>query len=138
VRNVLIVDDEPSIRLICNINLTASGWHCSEAADGETALALVRSEQPDVVLLDVMMPTVDGWDVAEKLGKDPETRDVPIVFLTARADPRDRRRAHDLGAVGYLAKPINPVELPDILEAMLQRLARGEGEKLRAEILADP
>src|SRR5207248_2168892 len=81
-RRVLIVDDEYSIRLICSINFSASGWEPLEATNGEEALELVRLEHPDVVLLDVMMPRLDGWEVAERLLEDPATCDLPVVFLT--------------------------------------------------------
>jgi CheY-like chemotaxis protein len=136
-RRVLIVDDESSIRLICSINFTASGWEPLEATNGEEALELTRLEQPDVVLLDVMMPLLDGWKVAKRLAKDPATRDIPIVFLTARAEPRDRELAHRLGAVGYLTKPLDPVRLPDVMDEILRRLELGERKQLRAELLAD-
>jgi CheY-like chemotaxis protein len=136
-RKVLVVDDERSIRVICSINFIASGWECLEAVDGEEGLERVRLERPDVVLLDVMMPRVDGWQVAERLAEDPATRDIPIVFLSARAERRDRERAHALGAVGYLAKPLDPVTLPDQIGEILERLERGEREQLRAELLED-
>jgi CheY-like chemotaxis protein len=134
-RHVLIVDDELSIRLICSINFAASGWRCTEAVDGIDALERVKAERPDVILLDVMMPRADGWTVAERLGEDEATRDIPIVFLTARAERRDRERAHKLGAVGYLTKPLDPVDLPQVVEEILRRLERGEREQLRAEVL---
>jgi len=136
-RRVLIVDDEFSIRLICSINFAASGWECSEAVDGEEALERIRLKRPDVVLLDVMMPRLDGWQVAERLLEDPATRDVPVVFLTARAEHRDRQRAYRLGAVGYLTKPLDPVTLPEQIDEILRRLERGEREQLRAELLED-
>jgi CheY-like chemotaxis protein len=134
-RHVLIVDDESSIRLICSINFAASGWRCTEAVDGLDALERVKRERPDVILLDVMMPRADGWTVAKRLREDEATRDIPIVFLTARAERRDRERAHKLGAVGYLLKPLDPVELPEIVDEILRRLERGEREQLRAELL---
>jgi CheY-like chemotaxis protein len=136
-RRILIVDDEFSIRLICSINFQASGWECAEARDGEEALERIRLEQPDVVLLDVMMPRLDGWQVAERLLEDPATSDVPVVFLTARAEQRDRERAYRLGAVGYLTKPLDPVKLPDQIDEILRRLERGEREQLRVELLED-
>jgi CheY-like chemotaxis protein len=136
-RRVLVVDDETSIRLIFQINFAASGWECTEAADGEEALRRIRQERPDVALLDVMMPRLDGWEVAERLAEDPETEDIPIVFLTARAEQRDRQRAYRLGAVGYLTKPLDPVRLPDVVEEILRRLERGEREQLRAELLEE-
>jgi CheY-like chemotaxis protein len=134
-RHILIVDDEASIRLICSINFVASGWECSEAKDGEDGLDRIRLARPDIVLLDVMMPRVDGWTVAERLAADPATADVPVVFLTARAEQRDRERAHRLGAVGYLTKPLDPVKLPDQIDAILERLERGERDALRNELL---
>ena len=136
-RKVLVVDDEQSIRLICSINFRASGWECLEAVNGEEGLERIRLDQPDIVLLDVMMPLVDGWEVAQRLTEDPATRDIPVVFLTARAERRDRERAHALGAVGYLSKPLDPVKLPEQIEELLQRLERGEREQLRAELLDD-
>ena len=136
-RRILVVDDEYSIRLICSINFIASGWECDEAVDGEQALERIRLERPEIVLLDVMMPRLDGWEVAERLLEDPATRDVPVVFLTARSEPRDRERAYRLGAVGYLTKPLDPVRLPDQIEEILRRLERGEREQLRSELLED-
>jgi hypothetical protein len=87
---VLVVDDEASVRVICRFNLVAAGIDVREAADGREALALIREDVPDLVLLDVMMPALDGWEVARTLQSDPGTRDLPIVFLTARAEPEDR------------------------------------------------
>jgi CheY-like chemotaxis protein len=134
-RRVLIVDDEASIRLICQINLAASGWTCDEADNGKEAVERIRSNRPDVVLLDVMMPIRDGWMVAEEIADDPNLRDVPIVFITARAEQRDRERAYSLGAVGYLTKPLDPVGLSAAIEEILRRIGQGEREQLREELL---
>jgi two-component system response regulator ResD len=135
-RRVLIVDDEASIRLICRINLAASGWTCQEADNGEEALLRIRGERPDVVLLDVMMPIRDGWMVAEDVAGDPAVSDIPIVFISARAEQRDRERAHSLGAVGYVTKPLNPVGLSAAIDHILERIAKGEREQLRDELLS--
>jgi DNA-binding response OmpR family regulator len=135
-RRILIVDDEAAIRLICRINLAASGWTCDEADNGEEAVERIRSGRPDVVLLDVMMPIRDGWMVAEDLAGDATVSDVPIVFVTARAEQRDRERAYSLGAVGYLTKPLNPVGLSATIEEILRRIEQGEREQLRADVLA--
>jgi DNA-binding response OmpR family regulator len=134
-RRILIVDDEASIRLICRINLAASGWKCDEADNGEEAVERIRNERPDVVLLDVMMPVRDGWLVAEDIAGDPTISDLPIVFLTARTERRDRERAHSLGAVGYLTKPLNPVGLSAAIDEILRRIEQGEREQVRAELL---
>ena len=108
-----------------------------EAADGAKGLELAREEQPDVVLLDVMMPGLDGWRVAEMLIEDPETSDIPIVFLTARAEFRDRARGLDIGGVDYVTKPFNPVELAPLVRSLLGRLERGERDELRREKISD-
>jgi CheY-like chemotaxis protein len=131
---VLLVDDERSIRTICRVNLEGEGLAVSEAADGAEALEVVRRARPSVVLLDVMMPGVDGWEVAEQLAADDETRKIPVVFLSARAAPEDRLRAQELGAVGYVDKPFDPLELAGIVRDVLERVARGEREQLNREL----
>jgi putative two-component system response regulator len=108
-----------------------------EAENGPAGLAAARSERPDVILLDVMMPGMDGWQVLEQLLADERTRDVPIVFLTARAELRDQARGLELGGVDYITKPFNPVELAPLVVDLLARVERGEGEKLRGERLAE-
>jgi CheY-like chemotaxis protein len=133
-RRILVVDDEPSMRTVCRFNLLAAGFDVREAGDGQEALELIREEAVDLVLLDVMMPVLDGWEVARELQADPRTRDLPVVFLTARAERADRERAADLGAVGYVLKPFDPVGLPATIENILEQLARGEGESLRRAI----
>jgi DNA-binding response OmpR family regulator len=106
----------------------------SEAKDGAEALEQVRRERPSLVLLDVMMPSVDGWTVAEELAADDETREIPVVFLSARAAQEDRLRAQELGAVGYVVKPFDPVELAGKVRDVLDRIARGEREQLNREL----
>ena len=108
-----------------------------EAADGPSGLEKARAETPDVVLLDVMMPGLDGWRVAEELLDDPRTESIPIVFLTARAELRDRARGIDLGGIDYVTKPFNPVELAPLVRALLARVARGERDELRHEKLTE-
>jgi two-component system phosphate regulon response regulator PhoB len=135
---VLVADDERAIRLLCRVNLVASGMDVLEAGDGREALELARKERPDLVLLDVMMPEVDGWTVARELAKDERTRDIPIVFLTARAEAADKRLGEQLGGVGYLVKPFDPVTIGDFIENVLGRIERGEREQLRRGISSSP
>jgi two-component system alkaline phosphatase synthesis response regulator PhoP len=137
VTKVLVVDDEAPIRLLCRVNLEAEGMDVLEAADGEQGLELARAEKPDVVLLDVMMPGMDGWQVAERLVEDAETTDIPLVFLTARAELRDRARGLELGGVDYITKPFNPTELATVVEGLLERVRRGERDELRREKIAE-
>jgi DNA-binding response OmpR family regulator len=137
-RRVLVIDDERSIRLLCRVNLAASGIEVIEASDGRAGLELARNERPDLILLDVMMPEVDGWTVARKLAESEATRDIPVVFLTARADPADKRLGEQLGGVGYLVKPFDPVSIGDVVETVLSRIERGERDQLRREISSGP
>jgi DNA-binding response OmpR family regulator len=134
---VLVIDDEAPIRLLCRVNLEAEGIEVLEAADGKSGLDLARAEHPDVVLLDVMMPGLDGWRVAEELLEDDETRGIPIIFLTARAEFRDRARGLDIGGVDYVTKPFNPLELAPLVRSLLDRIDRGERDELRIEKLAE-
>ena len=108
-----------------------------EAADGPSGLEKARSERPDVVLLDVMMPGLDGWQVAEELLDDDRTSGIPIIFLTARAELRDRARGLDIGGVDYVTKPFNPVELAPLVRDLLGRVEAGEREDLRREKLGE-
>jgi two-component system alkaline phosphatase synthesis response regulator PhoP len=130
---VLHVDDEAPIRLLSRVNLEAEGMEVIEAANGRTGVRLAKRELPDLILLGVMMPVLDGWQAAEELAKDPETREIPIVFLTARAELRDCVRGFDLGAVDYILKPFNPMELAQRVRELLERLERGERDELRRE-----
>jgi DNA-binding response OmpR family regulator len=134
---VLVIDDEAPIRLLCRVNLEAEGIEVLEAADGPSGLEKARAEVPDVVLLDVMMPGLDGWRVAEELLDDERTAGIPIVFLTARAELRDRARGLDLGGVDYVTKPFNPVELAPLVRDLLERVAKGERDVLRREKLGE-
>jgi DNA-binding response OmpR family regulator len=134
---VLVIDDEAPIRLLCRVNLEAEGMEVIEAADGPSGLERARAEAPDVILLDVMMPGLDGWRVAEELLDNPGTENIPIVFLTARAELRDRARGIDLGGVDYVTKPFNPVELAPLVRELLSRVGRGERDDLRREKLSD-
>ena len=137
IRRVLVVDDEQSIRLLCRVNLGASGMEVLEADDGNAGLELARSEQPDLILLDVMMPGLDGWDVARELAQDAATRDIPVVFLTARAEAADRRRGSQLGGVGYLVKPFDPVGIGEVVEDVIERIGRGERAELKRSLADD-
>jgi DNA-binding response OmpR family regulator len=134
---VLVIDDEAPIRLLCRVNLEAENIDVLEAADGTTGLDLARDQHPDVVLLDVMMPGLDGWRVAEELLEDERTQKIPIIFLTARAEFRDRARGLDIGGVDYVTKPFNPLELAPLVRGLLDRIDRGERDELRSEKLAE-
>jgi DNA-binding response OmpR family regulator len=137
VTRVLVIDDEAPIRLLCRVNLEAEGMTVLEAPDGPSGLDIARVERPDVVLLDVMMPGLDGWRVAEQLLEDRRTADIPIVFLTARADLRDRARGMDVGGLDYITKPFNPVALADLVRQILAAVELGDRDRLRTERIAE-
>ena len=121
---VLVIEDDPSLRLLWRVGLEVHGMRVIEACDGVNGLELARRERPDVITLDVVLPRLDGWSVARQLRQDARTRDIPIVFLTARADQGDRQRGLELGAVEYITVPINPAELPPTIEAVIERVER--------------
>ena len=135
--SVLVIDDEAPIRLLCRVNLEAEGMKVIEAADGPSGLEQAHEHVPDVVLLDVMMPGLDGWRVAEQLLEDERTNEIPIIFLTARAEFRDRARGLDIGGVDYVTKPFNPLDLAQLVRDLLDRIDRGERDELRGEKLAE-
>lgn len=126
---ILIVDDEPDILLMLRVNLEAEGYSTLLAGDGETALRRIVEERPDVVLLDVMMPVVDGWGVLERLGTmDPRPR---VILLTAKSSDRDLSKARELGADEYVTKPFDP----DLLLRKIDSVARTRpGERDRTSI----
>jgi DNA-binding response OmpR family regulator len=134
---VLIIDDEAPIRLLCRVNLEAEGMEVMEASDGESGIEAARRERPDVILLDVMMPRLDGWSVAQVLVRDELTKEMPIIFLTARAEVRDRARGLDIGGIEYVTKPFNPLELAPLIESLLERIRRDGLDLLRGEKLAE-
>ena len=114
---VLIVDDEPDILLMLRVNLEADGYQTALAADGETALKRIGEEHFDVVLLDVMMPVMDGWSVLEHL-RDHHNPPAVIV-VSAKSANRDVARALDLGASDFVAKPFSPMQLSALVEQLL-------------------
>ena len=105
---ILVVDDEADTRELLQTLLEGEGYAIETAADGKAALVSVRAAQPDLILLDVMMPAMDGLEVCDHLRFDPATRDVPIIFLTAKQDAVTRSRASILDAYAYIEKPFSP------------------------------
>jgi CheY-like chemotaxis protein/DNA-binding CsgD family transcriptional regulator len=121
---ILVVDDEPDIRLLVRLTLGLDGHDVVEAADGADALAVANERRPDLIILDVMMPLMSGWDVLTKLkaDADPEVKEIPVVMLTALTTPIDRAKGGIEGAVRYLAKPI---DANDLRETVADALAGG-------------
>ncbi len=123
VKRVLVVDDEPDITALVAYHLAKAGYRVSTAATGPDALRAARDERPDVVVLDLMLPGVSGYDVLAELRRREETRDVGVILLTARREEPDRIRGLSLGADDYLTKPFSPQELLLRVSALLRRLA---------------
>jgi len=110
-KKILVVDDERHIVRLIQINLERVGYQVVTAFDGPEALKKVESEKPDLVVLDVMMPKMDGFEVLKRLQANPETREVPVIMLTAKAQDADVFRGWASGVSAYLTKPFNPLEL---------------------------
>ncbi len=136
---ILVVDDEPDITALVAYHLAKAGYRVSTANSGPDALKAAREERPDVVVLDLMLPGVSGFDVLAELRKRDETRDVGVILLTARREEPDRIKGLTLGADDYLTKPFSPAELGLRIQALLRRLAApavAAGSTLVAEGLA--
>jgi two-component system alkaline phosphatase synthesis response regulator PhoP len=108
---ILIADDDPQIVELVQAYLEKKGFAVMLAADGESALERVARERPDLVVLDIMLPKLDGWAVCRRLREDPDTRTIPIVMLTSRGEEMDRVLGLELGADDYVTKPFSPREL---------------------------
>ena len=119
---VLLAEDEEDIRRLASMSLGRGGeWKILEASDGEECLALARKERPDVILLDAMMPKLDGFQTCQRLKADTATKGIPVIFLTASVQEWDMQRGLALGAIGYLAKPFDPLQLrQQVLDLLAQ------------------
>lgn len=127
VPSALIVDDSPELRLVMTSFLNNLGLEVLTARDGETGLAMAREHRPDLVCLDLMLPTMSGLEVCERLKSQPETADVPVLMVSARPYPQDRAEARRAGADAYVTKPINRQEFANHVRTLVwqRRLAVG-------------
>jgi DNA-binding response OmpR family regulator len=125
-RKILVVDDEPDAVDLVQFNLKNAGYEVVTAADGAEAIKAARKFSPDLVLLDVMLPEIDGLEVCKMLRRDPATVDVPIIMLTAKAGEIDRVLGLELGADDYVTKPFSPRELVLRVKNLLQRRTPAE------------
>ena len=131
-RTILVVDDQPDIRLMCRVNLALEGYQVEEAIDGEQARAYLQGHLPDLVLLDVMLPGIDGWEILTWMKADPRLAQVPVVMLTARVQREDELKGWSLGASDYLPKPFNPSSLTQIVNRVI--VGRDDDERRRRAI----
>ena len=123
IRKVLLAEDDEDIQKVAKMSLQfRGGWEVSVAANGEECLIAAAKEHPDLILLDCMMPKMDGYETCRRLKQDPALRDIPVIFLTARAQETEVKKGLLLGALGYLVKPFNPMSLA----AEIQQIVKGQ------------
>ena len=121
IHKVLLVEDDADIQKVARISLQfRGGWEVSLATNGEECLAMLATDRPDLILLDCMMPKLDGYETCRRLKQDPSLRHIPVIFLTAKAQEAEVKKGLSLGAVGYLIKPFNPMSLVEEIEQILQ------------------
>jgi two-component system alkaline phosphatase synthesis response regulator PhoP/two-component system response regulator VicR len=118
-KKIMAVDDERHIVRLIQVNLERSGYQVVTAFDGQEALRKVETEKPDVIVLDVMMPKMDGFEVLKRLQANPDTREIPVIMLTAKAQDADVFRGWSSGVSAYLTKPFNPLELITFVKRIL-------------------
>ena len=116
---ILVVEDDHVIRELLVVNLEMEGYVAVTAADGNEALDAVARTRPDVVLLDMMLPGLDGWEVTSRLKSAPDTKAIPILALSARAMQADIDRGHELGVDHYVTKPFDPIELMQLIATLV-------------------
>jgi DNA-binding response OmpR family regulator len=130
---VLVVDDDPVILKLLEVNFEMEGFQVVRAADGAEGLERARELRPDIVVLDVMMPRMTGYEVAKALREDDGTAHIPIIFVTARAQSSDVEKGMELGVEDYVTKPFDPLDLIDRVNALLAR-SRQDGEVRSSEV----
>ena len=118
-KKILIADDEEDIKTIVQLLLETQGYQIVTAFDGLDALDKVKTEKPDLILLDIMMPILDGFEVCKRLKDDPETASIPVIMLSASAHAESRQKGLDAGAVNYIVKPFEPEYLEEVVRKTL-------------------
>jgi two-component system alkaline phosphatase synthesis response regulator PhoP len=121
---VLVVDDNPQIIELLDDHFSRGGYHVIHASNGHEALAKVYQERPDLVLLDIMMPLLDGYEICRTLKNNQETKHIPVIFITARGEAAHIERGFELKADGYVVKPFDPQELSDFAARILETFRR--------------
>lgn len=135
INNILLVDDEPDIRTIAELSLSqVGGWKVTLACSGVQAIELAGKHKPDLILLDVMMPEMDGVATFQALANREDTREIPVIFMTARVQSQERERYVGLGAAGVIAKPFDPMRLPDDIRGILAQPVEQRGRNRLAAL----
>lgn len=133
-QTILVVDDEQDLLDLIEYNLQKEDFDVLKAENGQEGIYLTKKNKPDLVLLDIMMPRMDGLEVCEQLRKDPETKQIPIIFLTARGDEKTEIEGLDRGADDYITKPISTTKLISRIKAVLRRIEDTAEEVNRLEV----
>jgi DNA-binding response OmpR family regulator len=133
---VLVIDDDPDVLLLCRVNLAHAGHQVLMALDAERGLEIVRTEQPDVIVLDLMLPHLDGFDVMDVLAAEGVMEAVPVLLLTARTSWEDRVRGLQAGATEYVTKPFAPADLTEALQRT-HAMSVQQRQQTRAAALRD-
>ena len=133
-KKILAVDDERHIVRLVEVNLQRAGYQVVTAYDGREALEKVKAEDPDLIVLDVMMPYMDGFEVLKNLKADPVTAEIPVIMLTAKAQDADVFRGWQSGVDCYLTKPFNPMELLTFVKRIFDSTGGGEGGDSRYKL----
>lgn len=136
-KKILMVDDEKHIVRLVQVNLERAGYEVMTAYDGVEALEIVAKDKPDMIVLDVMMPRKDGFETLKDLQASPETRDIPVIMLTAKAQDADIFHGWASGVSSYLTKPFNPRELLTFVDRIFQSLEEGHGQGAEGETVWD-
>ena len=126
-KKILVVDDEKDLTALVSLHMKMAGYEVLSASNGEKALVVARQEKPDLIILDLMLPKIDGWEVCRRLRQDPEIKNVPVIMLTARAETEDKLKGFEAGADDYVTKPFSPREL---VARVKRVLARAEAEPI--------
>lgn len=133
---ILIVDDDKNVTELIKVTLETEGFATAVAYDGKKALEKIGAEKPDLVILDIMMPKVDGWEVLMQLRDDPKTQDIPVILVTAKTEEISRVLGLKKGADDYVTKPFNPVELTARVSAVLRRVSKKQKEEAPTRLVA--
>ncbi|MBU4173896.1 MAG: response regulator [Actinobacteria bacterium] len=139
-RKILVVDDDPTMVKLINVNLKLNNYSVVEATSGEQALNVLAAETVDLIVLDIMMPGVDGWEVLKRIRSSRETEEMPVILVTAKTQDSDVIRGWELGADEYVIKPFNPLLLVEVIRMVLdrsyeERLERRKKQKEKLEVL---
>lgn len=139
-RKILVVDDDPTMVKLINVNLKLNNYSVVEATSGEQALDVLAAETVDLIVLDIMMPGVDGWEVLKRIRSSRETEEMPVILVTAKTQDSDVIRGWELGADEYVIKPFNPLLLVEVIRMVLdrsyeERLERRKKQKEKLEVL---